>query len=98
MKNAREISMQAIYDVEYCGVYSNIAVNKCLKNSELKDIDRGFATELIYGVIENKYYLNYVIDKFSSQKSEKLSPYVKVILQMGIYQILCLDSVTDCSS
>ncbi|SHJ58271.1 16S rRNA (cytosine(967)-C(5))-methyltransferase RsmB [Tepidibacter formicigenes] len=95
MKNAREIALNAIYDIENKGLYSNIGVNKYLKNSNLKDIDRGFVTEIIYGVVENRYFLNYVIDKFSSIKSKKLSPYVRIILQMGIYQILFLDSVTD---
>ncbi len=93
MKNAREVALEAIYDIENKGLYSNIAVNRYLRKSSLKDMDRGFATELIYGVIENKYFLEYVIDNFSNIKVNKLSPYVKVILQMGIYQILFLDSV-----
>ncbi|OPJ56909.1 16S rRNA (cytosine(967)-C(5))-methyltransferase RsmB [Alkalithermobacter paradoxus] len=95
MKTAREIALQAIYDIENNGLYSNIAVNKYLKGSKLDNKDRGFATELIYGVIENKYFLEYIIDDFSSIKTNKLSPYVKAILKMGIYQILFLDSVTD---
>lgn len=95
MKTARQVALEAIYDIENKGLYSNIGVNRFLKNSNLKDIDRGFATEIIYGVVENKYFLNYVIDSFSNIKSNKLSPYVRVILQMGIYQILFLDTVTD---
>ncbi|SHH09677.1 16S rRNA (cytosine(967)-C(5))-methyltransferase RsmB [Tepidibacter thalassicus] len=95
MKNAREVALNAIYDIENKGLYSNIGVNKYLKNSNLKDVDRGFATEIIYGVVENRYFLNYVIDKFSSIKSNKLSSYVRIILQMGIYQILFLDSVKE---
>jgi 16S rRNA (cytosine967-C5)-methyltransferase len=66
-----------------------------LKNSDLKDIDRGFATEIIYGVIENKYYLDYIIDKFSKIKSKKMSVYVRILLWIGIYQIMFLNSVSD---
>ena len=53
------------------------------------------ATELIYGIIENKYYLNYIIDKLSKIKSKKMSTYVKISLWLGIYQILFLDSIKD---
>ncbi len=34
-------------------------------------MDRGLATELIYGVIENKYYLDYIINKLSKIKVKK---------------------------
>ncbi|WP_099188042.1 16S rRNA (cytosine(967)-C(5))-methyltransferase RsmB [Tepidibacter mesophilus] len=95
MKSSREVALNAIYDIENNGLYSNLGVNKHLRDSNLKDIDRGFCTELIYGVTENKYFLNYVIDKFSKIKAKKLSPHVRNILQMGIYQILFLDSTKD---
>lgn len=95
MKSSREVALNAIYDIENNGLYSNLGVNKHLRESNLKDMDRGFCTELIYGVTENKYFLNYVINKFSKIKAKKLSPHVRNILQMGIYQILLLDSTKD---
>ncbi|MGO0916442.1 2-phospho-L-lactate transferase CofD family protein, partial [Clostridioides difficile] len=42
------------------------------KNLEISDMDRGLATELIYGVIENKYYLDYIINKLSKIKVKKM--------------------------
>jgi 16S rRNA (cytosine967-C5)-methyltransferase len=93
--NAREVALKALYDIEKNKSYSNMAVNKYLKDSNLKDIDRGFATEIIYGVIENKYYLDYIIDKFSKIKSKKMSVYVRILLWIGIYQIMFLNSVSD---
>lgn len=93
--NSREVALKALYDIEKNKNYSNMAVNKYLKNSDLKDIDRGFATEIIYGVIENKYYLDYIIDKFSKIKSKKMSVYVRILLWIGIYQIMFLNSVSD---
>ncbi|KXZ39602.1 16S rRNA (cytosine967-C5)-methyltransferase [Alkalithermobacter thermoalcaliphilus JW-YL-7 = DSM 7308] len=95
MKTAREIAFKAIYDIENKQLYSNIAVNKYLKESDLKNQDRGFATELIYGVVENKYLLEYILEKFSTIKLKKLSKDVKTILKMGIYQIIFLDGVED---
>lgn len=93
--NAREIAFKVLCDIEDNNNYSNIAINKHFKNLTLSNQDRGFATELIYGVVENKYYLDYIIDKLSKIKTQKLSTYVKILLRMGIYQIAFLDNVSD---
>lgn len=93
--NARKLAFKTLYDIERNKNYSNISVNKNFKNVDLSDQEKGLATELIYGIIENKYYLNYIIDKLSKIKSKKMSTYVKITLWLGIYQILFLDSIKD---
>lgn len=92
---AREIALKVLCDIEDNNNYSNIAINKHFKNLEITNQDRGLATELIYGVVENKYYLDYIIDKLSKIKTQKLSTYVKILLRMGIYQIAFLDSISE---
>lgn len=92
---AREIAFKVLCDIEENNNYSNIAINKHFKNYQMTNQDRGLATELIYGVVENKYYLDYIIDKLSKIKTQKLSNYVKILLRMGIYQIAFLDSISD---
>ena len=92
---AREIAFKVLCDIEDNNNYSNIAINKHFKNLEITNQDRGLATELIYGVVENKYYLDYIIDKLSKIKTQKLSTYVKILLRMGIYQIAFLDSISE---
>ena len=92
---ARELALKALIDIEENGNYSNIAINKHFKNINLNNKDRGLATELIYGVLENKYYLDYIIDKLSKIKCKKINIYVKILLRMGIYQILLLNSISD---
>lgn len=92
---ARELALKVLLDIEENGNYSNIAINKHFKNINLNNQDRGLATELIYGVVENKYYLDYIIDKLSKIKCKKMNIYVKILLRMGIYQILLLNSISD---
>ena len=92
---AREIAFKILCDIEENNNYSNIAINKHFKNYQMTNQDRGLATELIYGVVENKYYLDYIIDKLSKIKTQKLSTYVKILLRMGIYQIAFLNSISD---
>ena len=96
--NARELAFKTLYDIERNKNYSNISINKNFKNVNISDQEKGLATELIYGIIENKYYLNYIIDKLSKIKSKKMSTYVKISLWLGIYQILFLDSIKEHAS
>ena len=93
--NAREIAFKVLSDIEKNKNYSNMSINKHFKDLEIKDQDRGFTTELIYGVVENRNYLDYIMDKLSKMKSEKMQMHVRIFLEMGIYQILFLDSVSD---
>ncbi len=93
--NAREIAFKVLSDIEKNKNYSNMSINKHFKELEIKDQDRGFTTELIYGVIENRNYLDYVMNKLSKMKAEKMQMHVRIFLEMGIYQILFLDSVSD---
>ena len=92
---SRNLAYKVLFDIEKNQNYSNMAINKHFKDCNLDNRDRGFATEIIYGVVENKIYLDYIIDKLSKIKSNKLNLKVKILLRMGIYQILFLDSVSD---
>ena len=93
--NVREIAYKVLLDIEKNNNYSNMAINKHFKDVKLSNQDRGLATEIIYGVIENKYYIDYMIDKLSKVKTNKMEIYVKTLLRMGVYQIIFLNSISD---
>ena len=93
--NVREIAYKVLLDIEKNKNYSNMAINKHFKDVKMSNQDRGLATEIIYGVIENKYYIDYMIDKLSKVKTNKMEIYVKTLLRMGIYQIMFLNSISD---
>ena len=46
-------------------------LNKHFKNLKMSNQDRGLATEIVYGVVENKYYLDYIINKLSKINTHK---------------------------
>ncbi len=93
--NAREAAFKILCDIEIEKNYSNMAINKIFKNEKINDKDKGLATELVYGVIENRKYLDFIINKLSKIKVKKMSSFVKIILRMGTYQILFLDKIED---
>lgn len=87
MKNAREAALSALYEVEYNGAYSNIALKNCLKNSSLDARDRALCTSLFYGVISRRLTLEAMIERLSRVKLKKISKYIRLILMLGLYQI-----------
>lgn len=96
MKNAREIALHILYDIEYNGAYSNIALkNAFLKNNDLKNLDKAFITRLVYGVVSMKLNLEYIISKNSKIRLKKISKHIMLILKMGIYQIKYMDKVPE---
>lgn len=92
--NSREIALKILYEIEYNGAYSNMALKTALP-CDLSRVDKSFITQLVYGVTRYKLTLDYIISKFSSVKLKKLSKYVLLILRMGIYQIKFMDKVPD---
>lgn len=95
MNDARYIAYKILYKILFEGAYSNIEINKTFRKKQLDNRDRGFITELVYGVLEKKIYFEYIISKFSKMPIKKLSKEVYLILLMALYQIQYMDSVTD---
>ena len=75
--------------------YSNIALDSALKDSDLSERDKSFASRLFYGVLERKLTLEHIISLYSSKPLHKLDGSVANILKMGLYQLLYMDSVPD---
>lgn len=89
----RETALTVLMEINEKGAYSNIALNKHLEACNGNETDRGFITELVYGTVKWRLYLDWVINKFSSVKLKKMSPWILNILRMGIYQLLLMDRI-----
>jgi len=93
---ARETALKILYEINEKGAYSNVSINKHLsRNSELKNIDKAFVTELVYGTVKWKLKLDYIISKFSNLKLNKISPWILNVLRLGVYQLIYMDRVPD---
>lgn len=93
LDNAREAALKILYEINEKGAYSNIALNKYFAAAELRDIDRAFVTELVYGTVKWKLTLDRMIASYSNIKMEKLSPWILNILRVGAYQLLNMSKV-----
>ena len=88
----RKIALLILNEYEIEKTYLNLA----LKNGLLKLKEgRNFVTELVYGVVRYRRFLDEKIGRYSTVKLRKLSIPVKNILRIGFYQIYFMDTVPD---
>lgn len=94
MADVRKIVKKALVRVEDGG-FSNLVWDNALATSDLDNRDSAFGSALFYGVLERKLTLDFVIGKFSKLPPSKISPEVRTVLRMGIYQMLFMDKVPE---
>ena len=92
---ARELAINILYKIENGEGYSNIELDKEFNRNDIEDIDKGLATELVYGVLTWKITIDEVIKQYSKIRLKKISPWILNILRIGIYQIVFLDRIPE---
>ncbi len=93
MDKNRRIAYLTLMDVEAKQAYSNLALNHHI-NSGKPDAP-AFVRELVYGVLENKIYLDYIIEQFIKTPVCKMKSSDLIVLRLGIYQLKFLDGVPE---
>lgn len=82
-----KLILDGLYKILYKNEKSTDIINEISKNIE----DISYITKNIYGVLENKLYLEYILKKLSKIKVNKLDKNVRLILLIGLYNIHFLD-------
>lgn len=83
-----ELIFNSLSNIIYKGKKSNDEINYLYN----KTSNLSYITKVIYGVLENKIYLDYMIDKLSKVKLKKIHKNVLIILEIGIYNIHFLET------
>ena len=71
------------------GAYSNIVLNDAFREFFLSPKEKAFMTEIFYGVIRNKKFLDYIIDIYTKDIRKE---WIRNLLRISIYQITFMDS------
>jgi 16S rRNA (cytosine967-C5)-methyltransferase len=90
----RKIVLKILNEYEKEKAFINLLLKTELKD-DLDSRDKGFITEIVYGVVRNKRFLDYKISKYSKTKVNKLSIPLLNILRIGFYQIYFMDKVPE---
>lgn len=91
--SARNVALDVLIAVEERGAYSNLLLNDRLNQSTLSPRDRGLATELVYGTLQRKNTLDWILNKLVRKGVHSLDLWVRHLLRLGIYQLRYLDRV-----
>lgn len=86
--NVKQVAINLISQVDK-GAYSNIALNEAFKTLNINSKEKAFITEIFYGVIRNKKFLDYIIEK---NTKEIKKDWIRNLLRISIYQITYMNS------
>ena len=89
----RRTAYYTLIDIETGKAYSNIALNRQIE--ENKPDSPSLVREMVYGVTENKLYLDYILDQLIPKGVHSVKKNAHVLLRLGLYQIIYMDSVPD---
>ncbi len=93
MSNARQLSCVALVDINKKGSYSNLTLNKYFSNNELSSVDRALFTAIVYGVLDRKITIDYILSQFIKTSINKLKPLTLEALRIAIFQMLYMDKI-----
>ena len=81
----RKTAYYTLMDIETKKSFSNLSLNHHI--IVCNPPSPAFVRELVYGVLENKLLLDYIIDKLVPTGAAKVKTSDLVVLRMGIYQL-----------
>lgn len=94
VETARNLALAVLEDVFVNQAYSNIALNKHLKGSQLSAADKGLVTEIVYGTVARKLTLEWYLSHFI-QDRDKLDNWLYILLLLSAYQLRYLDKIPN---
>lgn len=89
-KNARQIAWELLYEIDNSNLYSNLVVPKTLSTSKLELRDKALVTNLVYGTLRMRGFLDGAIRRHLDRSIESVDLKVLTTLRMGAYQLLVL--------
>ena len=86
--SVKYVAMKLISFVDK-GSYSNIVLNDAFKEFYLTSKEKAFITEIFYGVLRNKNFLDYMIEKNTKVIKKE---WIRNLLRISIYQLTFMSS------
>lgn len=93
-KTVRFAALQALERIQKGGAYSNLLLNEEIKKGQLSAKDSRLLTELVYGTVSRQLLLEFYLKPFIAN-AKKIDAWVKLLLELSIYQLYFLDRIPD---
>lgn len=90
----RKICYEMLFDVFEKGGYANLVIKQHYRSDlMLSDLDKNFVTAMFYGVITYSFTIDFYINRSAGAKSGKITAPVRILLRMGVWQLLFSRSI-----
>jgi 16S rRNA (cytosine967-C5)-methyltransferase len=94
MTNPRQLAFDALQNIYRRGAYSDIALDRVLRQAKLNSADRALVTELVYGIVRRQRSLDAIIDRLGKKKASQQPPDLRIVFHIGLYQLRYLDRIS----
>ncbi|MCD2256221.1 16S rRNA (cytosine(967)-C(5))-methyltransferase RsmB [Agrilactobacillus fermenti] len=91
-QSARKLAIEILLSVLKKQAYSNIELDQAIKHHALKPQDRHLLTNIVYGVLQQKYLLDFQLAPFI-KKPQKMDDWVQILLETAVYQMKYLTRI-----
>ena len=95
MATARTTALSALIAARRQGAWSDGVLKEYIARDRLDRRDAALASQLCYGVLQNRMLLDFDLSQVLSGKLKNLQPIVQDVLRLGAYQILFMDRIPD---
>jgi len=92
LQNPRQLAFLALRSIQQ-GAYADVALDRVLRQTEIGANDRRLMTEIVYGSVRRKRTLDALIDQFATKKAHQQPADLRLILQIGLYQLCYLSHI-----
>lgn len=90
---SRQLAFSVLLHLYQHHAYIDIALDKVLQDTKISQCDRNLVSELVYGVIRRKRTLDSIINQLGNKKASQQPLKLRIILQLGLYQLRYLDKI-----
>ncbi len=80
------------------GAFADVALERIFNLYSFKPIDRALITELSYGAIRQRYFLDCWINCLGKVPAEKQPPLLRWLLHLGLYQIFRMERIPSAAA
>jgi len=91
----RELALGILLEITEKNAYADLAVKNGLASSSLEKRDKALATSLVYGTIQHLRFIDYQLSAVSARPIDSLTPAVRGILRMAVYQFRFMDRIPN---
>ncbi len=95
MINPRKLAVNILTKIQKDNAYSNLTLSAYFKENEISAEEKAFVTALVYGVLDRKITLDYVLSRFMKTPIKKTAPFTLNTLRTALYQIMYMDKVPE---